>query len=140
MNIKIKKLHPEAKIPSYKREGDAAFDLCANEDAVLAPNEKKVIKTGIALEIPLGFVGLIWDRSGLAANHALHNLAGVIDANYRGEIGVVMINHGKNPYTVNKHDRIAQMLIQPVHQVHFEEVDELSDTHRGEGGFGSSGK
>jgi len=139
MRVKIKKLTAEAKTPSYKRDGDAAFDLCSIEDFILHVGEKKLAKTGISLEIPKGFVGLIWDRSGLAANQGIHTLAGVIDSNYRGEVCVVMMNLGKEPLSINKHDRIAQMLIQPVHEVDFEESDELSDSHRGDKGFGSTG-
>lgn len=139
MKLKIYKVNPEAKIPSYSHEGDAAFDLYSCEDIVLSSLEKKVIKTGIAMAIPKDYVGLIWDRSGLAAKHSITTLAGVVDSGYRGEISVVLINLGKQDFKVNKYDRIAQMLIQPVVKVGFEEVDNLSDTSRGQGGFGSTG-
>ena len=140
MQIKITKLHPQAKVPQYMRPGDAAFDLHSNTSIVLNPGEKAVIPTGIGLEIPKGFVGLIWDRSGLAAKHALTTIAGVIDSNYRGEIGVVMLNLGKEAFTIAQHDRIAQMVIQPIHEVEFFEVDALEGSERGTAGFGSTGK
>jgi dUTP pyrophosphatase len=97
------------------------------------------VKTGLAFAIPSGYVGLIWDRSGLAAKHGLHKLAGVIDAGYRGEVGVVLINHGSESFTVEKGMRVAQMLIQSVERVSLTEVEDLDETKRGEGGFGSTG-
>ena len=140
MEIKIKKMHPDAKIPQYMREGDAAFDLHSVEETTLQAGEKKIIRSGIAVEIPKGYAGLFWDRSGLAAKHGLHTLAGVLDSNYRGELMVVMINHGKEPYTIEKHERICQVLVHPVATVQFQEVDELSDSQRGEARFGSTGR
>ncbi len=137
--LKVKKLRPDAVLPVRKRKGDAGLDLYAVEDVVLKPGEWKAVPTGIAVEIPEGHFGLIKDRSGLALKHALHCLAGVVDENYRGEIKVVMINLGGEEFKVEKGTRIAQLLIVPYLSVEVEEVEELSDTERGERGFGSSG-
>ena len=137
--LKVKKLRPDAVLPVRKRKGDAGLDLYAVEDVVLKPGEWKAVPTGIAVEIPEGHFGLIKDRSGLALKHALHCLAGVVDENYRGEIKVVMINLGREEFKIEKGTRIAQLLIVPYLSVEVEEVEELSDTERGERGFGSSG-
>ncbi len=137
--LKVKKLRPDAVLPVRKRKGDAGLDLYAVEDVVLKPGEWKAVPTGIAVEIPEGHFGLIKDRSGLALKYALHCLAGVVDENYRGEIKVVMINLGGEEFKVEKGTRIAQLLIVPYLSVEVEEVEELSDTERGERGFGSSG-
>jgi len=137
--IKIKKINSYAIIPKYAHEGDAGFDLCSVEEYILSPGEKEIVKTGLQMEIPEGYFGSIRDRSGMAAKHAIHTLAGVVDSHYRGEVGVVLINLGKEKYEVKKGDRIAQMIIQPVETAKIEEVNELSETKRGEGGFGSTG-
>ncbi len=139
MELKVKKLHPEAKIPVRKREGDAGLDLYSVEDTVLQPGEWKAIPTGVAVEIPEGYVGIIKDRSGLALKYALHCLAGVIDENYRGEVKVVIINLGKETVKLEKGSRIAQLLLVPYLKAEPIEVGDLSDTERGEEGFGSSG-
>lgn len=139
MIIKVKKLKANATLPQMMRQGDAAFDLATCEDVLLHPGETKIIPTGLALEIPVGFVGNIRDRSGLAGKHALHALAGVIDSNYRGEIGIVMTNLSQIDYQIKTGDRVAQMLIQQIAMAEFEEVAELSETNRGENGFNSSG-
>jgi len=139
MELKVKKLLKEAKLPVRKREGDAGLDLYSVEDVNLNPGEWKAIPTGIAVEIPKGYVGLIKDRSGLALKYALHCLAGVIDENYRGEIKVVVINLGREKVFIQKGTRIAQLLLVPYLKVEPIEVEELSDTERGEKGFGSSG-
>ena len=138
MKVKIQRIS-DVDMVSYAKEGDAAFDLRSAEEGVIAPGEKKVIKTGLKMAIPQGHVGLVWDRSGLAAKHALHVLAGVIDSGYRGEVGVVLKNLGDAPVEITKNMRIAQMLIQPVVRAHLEEVDQLDETDRGDTGFGSSG-
>jgi len=127
-------------LPGYSHQGDAGFDLYSSGNFILKPMEKKLVTTGIKIEIPEGYVGLIWDRSGLAAKHSLHNLAGVVDAHYRGEVKVVVINLGNETFEITKGMRIAQMLIQSVVSVEIEESDSLSETVRGEGGFGSTGK
>jgi len=140
MKLKFKKLGKDVPNPAYIRDGDIAFDLRSNEeDYILKPMEKKIFKTGLGLEIPVGFVGNIRDRSGLPAKHSIHTMAGIIDPNYRGDIGIVLINLGHEDFKVEKDMRIAQMLIQKCEVVEFEEVQELSETNRGEGAFGSSG-
>ena len=137
--IKVKRINSDAVIPSYAKDGDAGFDLHSTEEKILASGEKAVIKTGIKMEIPNGYFGSIRDRSGLAAKYSLHCLAGGVDSGYRGEIGVVMINLGKEEFKINKGDRIAQMLIQRFERVEIEEVEELNESSRGENGFGSTG-
>ncbi|HLC70786.1 MAG TPA: dUTP diphosphatase [Candidatus Nanoarchaeia archaeon] len=140
LTLKIKKLHKDAKLPAYQTKGDAGFDLCAIENVTLAPSERASIPTGIAMEIPYGYVGLIWDKSGLSHKFGLKTLGGVADAGYRGEIKVGMINLGKEPYTFEKGHKMAQMVIQKREEVDIVEAGELSDSERGEGGFGSTGK
>jgi dUTP pyrophosphatase len=137
MILKVKKLENDAKLPERKREGDAGLDLYCIEDFEIEPNEIKIVRTGIAIEIPKGYFGMIKDRSGLASK-GLHVLAGIIDENYRGEIKIVLINLGKEKLKFEKYSRIAQLLIIPYLKVEIEE-SELSQTERGENGFGSSG-
>jgi dUTP pyrophosphatase len=138
MQVKIQRLENIDPLV-YIHEGDAAFDLRSAEELVVKPNETKVVRTGIKMAIPKGFVGLIWDRSGLAVKNSIHTLAGVIDAGYRGEVGVVLRNSGSSEFLVEKNMRIAQMIIQPHITAKFEEVDNLDETERNSGGFGSSG-
>lgn len=140
MKIKIKKLEPEVKLPVYANKGDAGMDVFSLEDKELKPGERYLFKLGFAMEIPEGYVGLFWDKSGIASKYGIHTLAGVIDSVYRGEFGVVMLNTGDESYEFKKGDKLAQLLIQPIASPELEEVEELSDTHRGEGGFGSTGK
>lgn len=139
MEIKVKRLDKEIELPDFAHENDAAIDLRSAEEGTLEPNEKKIFKTGLAFAIPKGYAGLIWDRSGLAAKHSIHTMAGVIDAGYRGEVGVVMINLGKEAFKVEKGMRIAQMLFHPILNVKLQETEELDDTARGASGFGSTG-
>lgn len=139
MKVFVKKIDDDVQLPNYAHQDDAAMDLRSNEEVELAPMEKKIIKTGIMMAIPEGHVGLIWDRSGLAAKYSITTMAGVIDAGYRGEIGVVLINLGKESFKIEKGERIAQMLIQPIVTAHIVEVENLDETTRGEGGFGSTG-
>lgn len=139
MDLHIKKLNNEAKLPQYAHPGDAGMDIYSCEEAVLEPGRQTMVKTGISMAIPEGFVGLIWDKSGLAAKHGIKTMAGVVDSGYRGEVCIVMINLGKGAYKVQKHTKIAQMLIQPIHAVNIKEAEELDSTSRGEGGFGSTG-
>jgi dUTP pyrophosphatase len=140
LTIKIKKLDQDARIPNFAHLGDAGMDLFAIETTHIKAGEWKRIGTGIAIEMPTGYVGLIWDKSGLASNHGLTNLGGVIDAGYRGEYFVTLLNVSEQDYTVEKGHKIAQLLIQPVEHPSIEEVTELSDSSRGAGGFGSTGK
>jgi dUTP pyrophosphatase len=140
MKLKFMRVDKNVPDPAYIRDGDIAFDLRSNEeDYLLKPGEKKIFKTGLKFEIPVGFVGNIRDRSGLPAKHSIHTMAGIIDPNYRGEIGVILINLGHEEFKVEKDSRIAQMLIQKCEVVEFEEIHEMSETNRGENGFGSSG-
>jgi len=140
MMLKVMRLRPGVQLPRYGRPGDAGMDLYAAEGAMLQPGCQVVVQTGIAVEIPEGYVGLIWDRSGMAAKFGITTMAGVVDCTYRGEIGVVLMNVGRTPYQVQAGDRIAQMLIQPVVTAQIEETAELRETGRGGSGFGSSGK
>ncbi len=140
MQIKIKKLNPDAIIPQPQRQGDAGLDLYSYEDFELKPGERHAFKTGVAMEIPVDYVGLIWDRGGLAVKHGLTTLAGVVDANYRGEIMVAILNTSNEIYNIKKGDRIAQMLIQKYESVEFLEAEELSKSARGDNWSGSSGK
>lgn len=127
-------------LPAYAHAGDAGLDLCSAEDHVLRPGETAVLKTGVCMAIPAGHVGLIWDRSGLAAKNSVHTLAGVVDSTYRGELQVVLKNSGNVDFPITRGMRIAQMLIQPVLSVTVQESDSLDDTARGKEGFGSTGK
>ena len=139
LKIKIQKINPEIKIPSYAHTGDAGMDLYAAENVNIKPGERKVVATGMKMEIPSGYVGLIWDKSGLASKNGLKIMGGVIDATYRGEAGVVIVNLSDQEYRVEKNNKIAQMLIQKVASAEIEEVENLENTSRGDGGFGSSG-
>jgi len=142
--VNIKKLHKDAIIPTYGTEFSAGADLyaCIKEAILINPGETVVIHTGIALEVPAGYAGLVYARSGLASKKGLApaNKVGVIDADYRGEIMVALHNHSQKPAKVEKDERIAQMVITPFLAADFFEVDELSETLRGSGGFGSTGK
>lgn len=140
--MKVKRLYEEALLPTKATEGSAAFDLYAYTEAPLEPGETFKYKTGIALEIPEGSVGLIFPRSGLSTKFGirLSNCVGVIDSDYRGEIIVALHNDGDESYIINRGDRIAQLMIVDIPKIGIEEVAELSDTKRGIGGFGSSGK
>ncbi len=140
MELKVKKLSPDATLPSYSHPGDAGMNMYANETVTIQPGEAVKIKSGIAMEIPEGYVGLMWDRSGLSTNHKIKSLGGVIDSGYRGESLYGLINLGTEPYTVEKGHKVIQMLIQKVETVQIVEVETLSDTSRGENGFGSTGK
>lgn len=139
MIIQAKKVHPEAKLPERAHPADAGLDLFILDDVVLEKGATIVLSTGIAMAIPEGYVGLIWDKSGLAAKHGLTCLGGVIDSGYRGEIMVTLANLGTDAYTITKHQKIAQLLIQEVALPQLEEVEELDETLRGENRFGSTG-
>ncbi|MFH1455065.1 MAG: dUTP diphosphatase [bacterium] len=140
MILKIKKLHPDAKIPKYAHHDDAGFDLFAIENILLKKGERAMIPTGVAMEIPEGYVGLVWDKSGLAMKHGIKTMGGVVDSMYRGEIMIGLINLSNEDYVFEKGHKIVQMVIQKKETVDFKEVKELSDTVRGKGGFGSTGK
>lgn len=142
VTVPIKRLDATLDVPAYAYAGDAGLDLRAAEDAVLKPFERKLVSCGIALAIPRGYAGFVLPRSGLAAKHGISivNAPGLIDSNYRGEIKAILINlDSENTFQVNHGDRIAQLVIMETPEVALTEVDELSDTERGAGGFGSSG-
>ncbi len=138
MELRVKRLQEGVELPHYHHEGDAAFDLRSTDDVKIGAGEKKLIGTGLAMAVPEGHAGLIWDRSGLAAKFGLHVLAGVVDSGYRGEVKVVLYNLGNDEFQVEKGMRIAQMLIQPVVLPEITE-GELDETARNSGGFGSTG-
>lgn len=140
MELKIKKLHANAKLPTYAHEGDAGFDLYAVEEVRIPVGARVLVGTGLSMAIPLGYTGLIWDKSGLSNLHGLKTLGGVNDSGYTGEIKVGLINLGSSEYVVEAGHKIAQMLIQKVERVEISEVDELALSSRGHGGFGSTGK
>jgi len=125
-------------LPDHATEGAAGADLRAAQAVTLAPGARAAVPTGISLEIPPGHVGLVWPRSGLAVRHGIDTLAGVIDSDYRGEVKVVLVNHGTEPVAIAAGDRIAQLLVQPVARVRFTRAA-LAPTDRGAGGFGSTG-
>lgn len=138
MELRVKRIHPEAKLPVYGHPGDAGLDLFSVIDRELGPGEVFAVPTGIQVAVPDGHVGLVWDKSGISLK-SVHRLAGVVDSGYRGEVQVVMINLGAAPFAVQKGMKIAQMLVQPVAAVEVVESDSLDGTSRGEGGFGSTG-
>jgi dUTP pyrophosphatase len=141
VEIRVKRLHPDAKIPEAAKIGDVAFDLYSVIDYELRPGERYAIPTGIAIEIPVGYEGQVRPRSGLALKEGVTvlNTPGTIDSGYRGEVKTIMINQGSAPFQITKGMRISQLAIRPVPEVTFIEVDELSETDRGKGGFGSTG-
>jgi dUTP pyrophosphatase len=129
----------QGALPAYSTPGAAGADLKASEPVTLAPGERAAVATGLHLEIPPGHVGLVWPRSGLAVKHGIDTLAGVIDSDYRGEVRVVLVNHGREPFTIAPGDRIAQLLIQRVEAARFARAA-VGETERGQGGFGSTGR
>ena len=139
--LKVQKVHKDAIIPNYAHIGDAGLDLFSIEEKVLKPGDSTLIKTGIKIELPEQTEAQIRPRSGLALKKGITvlNTPGTIDEGYRGEIGIILINHGKEDFLVEKHMKIAQMVVKPVWYVNVEEVKELSNTERAEGGFGSTG-
>ncbi len=147
LNIRLKRLHPEKDadlmLPRYMTQGSSGMDICAALDApvALAPGGITLIPTGFALQIPNGFEAQIRPRSGLAAKHGigLINSPGTIDADYRGEVKVALINMGSASYTIRRGDRIAQMVFQRIHRANFHVVEDLNDTQRHDGGFGHTG-
>lgn len=142
-DVAVKKLKPNAVLPTYGSEVAAGADLyaCLDEAVTIAPHETKLVPTGLAMELPLGWAGLVYARSGLASKRHLApaNKVGVIDPDYRGEVMVALHNHGTEPQTIDPGERIAQLVLTPYLTARFLEAEELSDTVRGEGGFGSTG-
>lgn len=141
MTVKFLKTHPDAVLPTYARPGDAGMDVCSCEAARLQPGERKLVRTGLVMELPHGTEAQMRPRSGLALKHGvtLLNTPGTIDEGYRGEVGVILVNLGQEPFEVQPGMRIAQMVIAPVLHVETAEVAEVSETVRGAGGFGSTG-
>ena len=139
MNIEIKKLHDHACVPSRNSFADAGYDLYAIGHDVIKSGEIKLVNIGISIAIPHGYYGRIAPRSGLALNHGIDVLAGVVDSGYRGEICALLINLSDKSFSYRKGDRIAQIIIEKCHDVTWGEVQELNGTHRGDDGFGSSG-
>ncbi len=144
MQVKVKKLNEKAILPIYSSKSAAGADLCAllDEPIAIAPGETVFVKTGLALEIPEGYVGLIYARSGLACKRGVApaNKVGVIDSDYRGEIMVALFNHGENAQNIEPGERIAQIVITPYLTADFIQVEEITDTERASGGFGSTGR
>jgi dUTP pyrophosphatase len=127
-------------LPEYSSLGAAGADLYANEALTLAPGARAPVATGLRVEIPAGYAGLVWPRSGLAVRHGIDTLAGVIDSDYRGEVRVVLVNHGQEPVHIEPGDRIAQLVLQKIERASFTSARELAGTIRGESGFGSTGR
>ena len=143
MRIPVRRLDPDLPIPVYARAGDAGLDLVAAADVDMAPGSRTAIPTGIAVAIPEGYAGFVHARSGRALREglALVNAPGLIDSGYRGEIKVIVVNlDGVEPIYIKRGDKLAQLVIQPVEYVELLEVDELPESQRGEGGFGSTGR
>jgi dUTP pyrophosphatase len=139
MELHIKKLHPDAKLPTYAHPGDAGMDLYTIEDFTIAPHEHCVVATGLAIVIPDGYAALVWDKSGVANKRHLKTVGGVFDAEYRGEYLIGLYNFGNEPQSFRVGDKITQLLIQRVEHPVLIEVEELDNTVRGEGRFGSTG-
>lgn len=145
MQLKIKRVrsNPDLALPAYQTPGSAGMDLCADvkEEIVLQPGERTLVPTGLSIELPLGYEAQIRPRSGLALKHGISmvNTPGTIDSDYRGEIGVILINHGRDAFAIKRGERIAQMVIATVVQAEIIAVDELELSSRGAGGFGSTG-
>lgn len=142
LDVHIVRLDPDLALPTYAHPGDAGADLQSTVDVTLAPGERVLVPTGVAVALPVGFVALIHPRSGLAARHGLSivNTPGTVDTGYRGEIKVLLVNHDREAsVTLRRGDRIAQIVIQRFERARFVEVDRLPDSERGEGGYGSTG-
>lgn len=141
MKVKIKKIHKDAVVPKYAHEGDAGVDFFAVTKHSLKPGERCLVGTGLSFEFPIGYELQIRPRSGLALKKGISivNTPGTLDAGYRGELGIIIINHGQEDFEINPGDKIAQGVFNKIEISEFEEVEELSGSDRGEGGFGSSG-
>ncbi len=140
MELKIKKLHPEATLPTYAHPNDAGMDLYTVEAFTIEPHEHYVASTGVAIVIPDGYTALVWDKGGIANRRHIKTVGGVFDTDYRGEYLIGLYNFGKEPQSFAAGDKIAQLLIQRVEHLPMVVVDELDDTPRGEGRFGSTGQ
>ena len=138
--IRIKRIHPNATLPLPGSDHAVGADLCAAEGFTLRPGERRAVPTGLAVEIPAGWYGRVAPRSGLAARHGIDTLAGVVDPDYRGELKVLLINLGQDAVHFDAGERIAQLIIERAAHCRYAWADELSETDRGEGGFGSTGR
>lgn len=139
MKLKIKKLEANIKTPEYALEGDAGMDLFSSQDLILKPNQREFCKTGIAMSFETDYVGLIWDKGGMA-NSSIKTMGGVFEGTYRGEYMIGLINLGQDDFEIKKGQKIAQILFQKIERPQIEEVEVLSQTDRGSGRFGSTGK
>ena len=140
MKIRVKKVFPEANLPTRANDSDAGYDLYSTESLPITPSSRQAICTGICVEIPKGYYGRIAPRSGLALKAGVDVLGGVIDSGYRDEIKVILINLGETLVSIDEGDRIAQLIIEKCEDIEWENVDSLNDSERGESGFGSSGQ
>ena len=142
MEIKVERVNENIELPRYQHYGeDAGLDLHAAEELTIKSGEYKLIKTGLKIAVPKGYAAFVYPRSGLALKNGVTvlNADGVIDSGYRGEVGVILINHGSEDFEINFNDRIAQLIIQKVNTIEWNEVENLSESQRGEGGFGHTG-
>ncbi len=142
MKVEVKRLEKNLPLPRYQHFGeDAGMDLLSAENTILKAGQYKLIRTGLKIAIPLGYGGFVYPRSGLALKHGITvlNADGVIDPGYRGEVGVILINHSQEEFTIKKGDRIAQLIIHKTYPIEWEEVEDLTDSQRGGGGFGHTG-
>ncbi len=139
MKIQIKKIDPEAITPKFALRGDAGMDLYSSEDVILSSGERTSCKTGIAIKIPEGYAGLIWDKGGPSHKFGIKTLGGVFDSNYTGEYLIGLINLSREDFEIKRGQKIAQVLFQKIEIPEIEEVNELSETNRGSGAFGSTG-
>jgi len=141
MTVRFKRMHPQAVLPAYAHPGDAGMDVCACEAARIAPGRRALVRTGLVMELPPGHEAQVRPRSGLALKNGVTvlNAPGTIDAGYRGEIGIILINLGEDAFVVEAGMRIAQLVVAPVTRVRVEEAADLGETARGGGGFGSTG-
>lgn len=140
MQVKIKRLHPDAKLPTYAHPGDVGLDLCSLDECTLAPGERKIFDLGFAMEFPEGYAAIVKDKGGPPAKWGLHTMGGVFDAGYRGEYNVQLINLGELPCKIEIGQKIAQLILYPVVIAEIEEVNELTETARGGGRMGSTGE
>ncbi len=141
VTLRIKRLDRDVPLPRYAHDGDAGMDLCSATDVLLQPGERALIPTGFAMALPRGYAAFVQPRSGLAVKHGISivNTPGLIDCHYRGEVQIILVNLGTEPFQVCRGDRIAQMVVQRVEQITVREVEDLDETVRGSGGFGSTG-
>jgi dUTP pyrophosphatase len=142
VELRVKRLTPSATVPKRAHPGDAGLDLCADVDLDMAPGDTCLVSTGLSLELPPGTEAQVRPRSGLALKHSVTvlNTPGTIDEGYRGEVGIILINHGRTVFEVRRGMKVAQLVVQPTLRVEVTETQSLSETHRGKGGFGSTGR